>query len=439
MSRTLAIRALVRIEDGAYANVVLPALLRESTLAPRDRAQVTEWVYGTVRMQRALDFQLGPCLDRPLAKLDPPVRAGLRLGAYQLTHGIAAHAAVGETVTAMSKVSPRAKGFVNAVLRKFSGAGPPWPLPTGDDVESIATRASMPNWIVERLVADLGPPDAAAALAAVNQPGVVTLRVNPQRATPDAVARELETAGVVVARGALIPDDLLVTGTGDIRALPAVREGRATPQDQASHAVARAVGAQPGERILEVGAAPGGKSTAMAEAMGDTGLVVGVDRNAARTRMIAEGAARLGLHAVAPIVADGMELPFADGSFDRVLVDAPCSGLGVLRRRPEARWRLVARTIDQLARIQPLLVEAASRVVRPGGVLVYSVCTLTRAETVAVDEWAGDALPAWGALPIPGPPWAPVGRGARLAPNAADTDGMYVLALRSPSVTNRSL
>jgi ribosomal RNA small subunit methyltransferase RsmB len=432
VSRTLAIRALVRIEDGAYANVVLPSLLRESTLAARDRAQVTEWVYGTTRMQRALDYLLRDCIDRPVAKLDPPVRAGLRLGAYQLMRGISPHAAVSETVAAMSKVSPRAKGFVNAVLRKLAASGPPWQLPEGDDVESIAIRASMPDWIVRRLVEDLGAADAAAALAAVNEPGVVTLRVNPLRATVAEVGAELTAAGVVVARGALIDDALLVTGTGDIRALGAVRDGRATPQDQASQAVATLVAARPGERILEVGAAPGGKSTAIAEAMGDRGLVVGVDRHAARTRMIGEGAQRLRLRAVTPVVADGMELPFADGSFDRVLVDAPCSGLGVLRRRPEARWRLEPGTIEQLARLQPQLLEAAARLVHPGGVLVYSVCTLTTAETVAIDEWAQTALPAFTAVGPPPAPWTPVGRGARLLPSAADTDGMYILRLQAP-------
>ena len=431
MSRTLAIRALVRIEDGAYANVVLPALLRESALTPRDRAQVTEWVYGTTRMQRALDYVLRDCIDRPIAKLDPPVRAGLRLGAYQLMHGISPHAAVGETVTAMSKVSPRAKGFVNAVLRKLAASGPPWSLPEGDDVESIAIRASMPDWIVRRLVEDLGAIDASAALAAVNEPGVVTLRVNPLLSTVEGVESELTAAGVLVTRGALLAGALLVTGTGDIRALPCVRDGRATPQDQASQAVAALVGAQPGERSLEVGAAPGGKSSAMAEAMEDRGLVVGLDRHAARTRMVGEGASRLQLESVRPVVADGMELPFSDRGFDRVLVDAPCSGLGVLRRRPEARWRLEARTIDQLARIQPHLVEAAARVVRPGGMLVYSVCTLTNAETVAVDEWAQAALPGFTAIDPPPPPWNSVGRGARLLPSAAGTDGMYILRLQA--------
>ena len=430
MSRALAIRALVRIETGAYANVVLPPLLRESTLSARDRAQVTEWVYGATRRQRTLDHMLRPCVDRAIDKLDPPVRAALRLGAYQLLTAISPHAAVGETVSATGVVSPRAKGFVNAVLRKLAAAGPPWPLPTGDDVESIAIRASMPDWIVQQLVEDLGATDAAAMLAAVNEPGVVTLRINPLRATATDVEAELLAAGVIVTRGALVQDALLVTGTGDIRSLACVRDGRATPQDQASQMVATLVGAASGERVLEVGAAPGGKSSAMAEAMDDHGVVVALDRHAGRTRLVAEGAMRLQLRSIQPVVADGMELPFADDAFDRVLLDAPCSGLGVLRRRPEARWRLEPRTIEQLAELQPRLLEAAARAVRPGGTLVYSVCTVTNAETVAVDEWAAQARPDFEAVAPPPAPWTPIGRGARLLPSAADTDGMYLLRLR---------
>ena len=433
MSRALAIRALVRIETGAYANVVLPPLLRESTLAARDRAQVTEWVYGATRRQRTLDHLLRACVDRPIDKLDPPVRAALRLGAYQLLTGISPHAAVGETVSATGVISPRAKGFVNAVLRKLAAVGPPWPLPAGDDVESIAIRASMPDWIVQRLVEDLGATDAAAMLAAVNEPGVVTLRVNPLRATTAEVEAELVAAGVIVTRGALIEDALLVTGTGDIRALACVRDGRATPQEQASHKVASLVGAASGERVLELGAAPGGKSSAMAEAMDDHGVVVALDRHAGRTRLIGEGVSRLQLRSVQPVIADGMEVPFADGLFDRVLLDAPCSGLGVLRRRPEARWRLEARTIGQLAELQPQLLGAAARAVKPGGTLVYSVCTLTQVETVAVDEWATQALPNFEAMLPPPTPWTAVGRGARLLPSAADTDGMYLLRLRRTS------
>ncbi len=431
-SRVVAIRALVRIEEGAFANVALPAALRETALAQRDRAQVTDWVYGTVRWQRTLDHFVAPFVDRAATRLDRPVRAALRLGAYQLWSGVPAHAAVGETVAAMQAVSPRAKGFVNAVLRKLAGAGPPWPLPTGADTASMGIRTSMPDWIVDRLVADLGPADAAAVLDAVNESPPVTLRVNPCRATPDAVEDELVGAGATVTRGELFPDALLVSGAGDLGALPAVRDGRATPQDQASRAVAVALDARQGERIMELGAAPGGKATAIAEDQRDAGLVVALDVHPGRTRLIADAAHRLRLTTVVPVVADGLALPFAPGRFDRVLLDAPCSGLGVLRRRPEARWRLQPAQLEELGTLQCRLLASAATALAPGGRLVYSVCTLSAVETTAVDEWAAVHLPDLVAEAPPGPPWTPTGRGARLLPHVAGTDGMYCLVLRAP-------
>jgi 16S rRNA (cytosine967-C5)-methyltransferase len=431
-SRAVAIRALVRIEDGAFANVALPGALRDTDLAGRDRAQVTEWVYGTVRWQRTLDHFLAPFLTRSVARLDPPVRAALRLGAYQLWSGTSPHAAVGETVAAVQQVSPRAKGFVNAGLRALSAAGPPWPLPDGDDTASIAVRTSMPDWLVDLLVADLGEADARAVLDAVNEPGAVTLRVNTGRATVDAVESEIRDAGASVTRGELVPDALVVTGAGDTAALPAVHDGRATPQDQASQVIAVVVGARAGERVLEIGAAPGGKVTAMAEAMGDHGLVVGLDRHPGRTRMIATAAVRLGLHAVVAVAADGAEPPFAARTFDRVLLDAPCSGLGVLRRRPEARWRLRPEQVPELAELQRGLLAAAAAAVRPGGRLVYSVCTLSAAETTGIDGWAAGALEEFVAEDPPGDPWRPLGRGALLLPGVVGTDGMYCLVLRAP-------
>ncbi len=431
-ARAVAVRALVRIEGGAFANVALPAALRQSDLDPRARAQVTDLVYGTVRWQRTLDHFVAPHVDRALGRLDPPVRAALRLGAYQLWSGVPAHAAVGETVTAVGRVAPRAKGFVNAVLRKLAAQPLPWPLPDGDDVAAIGVRTSLPDWIVELLVADLGPADALATMETFNEPAAVTLRVNRCRATADAVERELVDAGAHVTRGELVAGALRVTGTGDVGTLACIREGRATPQDQASQAVATIVGARPGERILEIGAAPGGKATALAEATGGDGLVVAADVHPSRTAMVRTAARRLGLDRVAALVADGRALPLRPAAFDAVLLDAPCSGLGVLRRRPEARWRLQPGTIAELAELQRALLAAAATSVRPGGRLVYSVCTLSRAETVAIDEWAADALGGFTALDAPSPPWRPVGRGARLLSSAADTDGMYCLVLEAP-------
>jgi 16S rRNA (cytosine967-C5)-methyltransferase len=427
-ARDVALAALVQVEEGAYANVLLPVLLRSTDLDARARAQATDLVYGTLRQRRALDALVEPRLDRPLTELDPPVRAALRLGTYQLVDGIAAHAAVGETVAALGRIAPRGKGFANAVLRRVATVGPPWPWPAGDDVTAIGVRTSMPDWIVARLLADLGP-DAGEALAAANEPGALTLRVNPRAATPGAVAAELEIAGGRVTRGTLLDAALVVRGAGDPAAIPAVVEGRATPQDQASQAVAALVGARPGERVLEVGAAPGGKATALAEAMDDRGLVVASDVRPARLELVTRAAARLGLGSIVPLAADGRRLPLRPATFDRVLVDAPCTGLGVLRRRPEARWRVREEAVAELAALQRELLAVAVELVRPGGRVVYSVCTLTRAETIEVDRWAQDAWPGLVAETPPGPPWRPWGRGALLLPQSAGTDGMYVLIL----------
>lgn len=427
--RDVALAALVQVEEGAYANVMLPALLRRTDLDGRGRAQATDLVYGTLRRRRALDALLALRLDRAVEDLDPLVRAALRLGAYQLVDRVARHAAVSETVDAIGRVQPQARGYVNAVLRGIADLGPPWPEPGGDDVEAIGIRMSMPDWIVARLIADLGHDAALDVLHAASEPAALTLRVNPRAATADAVAGELERLGATVARGDLLADALVVRGAGDPAALTAVTEGRATPQDQASQAVAVAVDARPGERVLEIGAAPGGKVTALAEAMDDRGLVVAVDVRPRRLGLIARAATRLGLHAVVPVAADGRRLPVRGETFDRVLLDAPCSGLGVLRRRPEARWRIEEEAVAGLAALQRELLDAATAMVRPGGRLVYSVCTLTAAETTGIDDWVAAAHPELTAEPPPPAPWEPRGRGALLLPSHAGTDGMYLLVL----------
>jgi 16S rRNA (cytosine967-C5)-methyltransferase len=260
---------------------------------------------------------------------------------------------------------------VNAVLRRVAEAGPPrWPDPP--------TRLSYPDWVVRRLAADLGPAAAEAALERMNQAPAVTERED----------------GYV--------------------------------QDLASQWVAEAVGAQPGEVIADLCAAPGGKATLMAEA--GPRLVVAGDLQPHRVELLRHNVQRLGLQNVAPMTADARCPPLRP--VDRVLVDAPCSGLGVLRRRPDARWRIEEADVDRLARLQRELLAAATEILRPGGVLAYSVCTLTRAETEDVDGWLAEAYPSFVALPPPGEPWAPVGRGARLLPQEADTDGMYLLRLQ---------
>jgi 16S rRNA (cytosine967-C5)-methyltransferase len=290
-----------------------------------------------------------------------PTRNLLRLGAYQLHYlRTPPHAAVSATVD----VAPgKTRGLANAILRRVSEAPVEWP----DD----ATRLSYPDWLVERLTADLGADDALAALESMDEAPEVTERAD----------------GYV--------------------------------QDRASQWVAESVGARPGERVADVCAAPGGKATAL------DGTVVASDLSVVRAGLVAGNAQRVG-RTVHVTAADARRPPYRPGSFDRVLVDAPCSGIGVLRRRPDARWRIDGAAIERLADLQREVVGAAIGLLRPGGTLVYSVCTLTEVETLGVDRWLGDAHPELEAIAPLDDPWRPHGRGALLLPQAAGTDGMAV-------------
>ncbi len=372
--RAVALSALLRVETGAYANLVLPGLLSRSAMTERDRALVTELVYGTTRMRRACDW----LVDRHLeGSVETPVRAALRMGAYQVAFmGTPAHAAVAETV----EVAPRrAQRLVNAVLRKVASGGEPvWP--------DEATRLSYPDWIFEQLIADLGRDRALEALGHMNEPARVSARAD----------------GYV--------------------------------QDMGSRWVAQLVEVGEGHTVADLCAAPGGKATAMARAEGgNPSLVVAGDLRRSRVKMIAANAGRLGLSNLAPTVADAKVMPLRRAVFDRVLVDAPCTGLGVLRRRPDARWRVKPEDAQRLGSLQSELLDSASSLVRPGGMLVYCVCTMTSAETLCVDSRLAWRHPDLEPLPPPGRPWAPHGRGGLLLPQEAGTDGLFVLRVSRPS------
>lgn len=368
-ARAVALGALGRIDQGAYANLVMPGLLAGSGLSRRDRGFATELAYGTTRMRRACDWLVNAHLTRPV---EPVVRAALRMGAYQLAMaGTPAHAAVSETV---GEVPARARGLVNAVLRRVATEAPlPWP--------NAATRLSYPDWVVERLVADLGEGRALAALAQMNVAPPVTERAD----------------GYI--------------------------------QDQGSQQVAVLVGVAADDRVGDLCAAPGGKATLMASSPDVPALVVAADIGEARAGRVRGNARRLRLGNLATVVADGRRAPVRPGCLDAVLVDAPCSGLGVLRRRADARWRIEPADVERLARLQRQLLDEAAGLVRPGGTVAYSVCTLTTAETLGIDKWLASAHAELVASVAPGPPWTALGRGTLLLPQAAGTDGLYLLRL----------
>lgn len=374
-ARQLAADALIRIErDGAYANIVLSPMLTKSSLEQRDRGFVTELVYGTTRMRRSCDWLIDRFLPDP-ERVDLTARTWLRLGAFQLAFlGTPPHAAVSATVEAAPR---KISGLCNAVLRKVATSLPvEWP--------TDALRLSQPEWIVNRLAEDLGIDRAVAALESMNEAAVVTTR-----------------------------DDGYI-------------------QDEGSQLVAAAVDAQPGDRVLDICAAPGGKATAL---VADGAIVVAADMRPSRLTLLSSNRERLDISPsdMQIVGADGTAPPFRPQSFDRVLLDAPCSGLGALRRRPDARWRISQADIDELVLIQRRLFTQAVAMVRPGGELVYSVCTITASETSELDSWALQTFPELKARPIEQSPWEPLGRGGLLLPQDAGTDGMYILRLGVPT------
>jgi 16S rRNA (cytosine967-C5)-methyltransferase len=365
-ARRVAIEAVRRIdEEGAYANLLLATTLADSPLDQRDRNLVTELVYGTTRMRRAVDWLVDRFLVSPPG---PALRASLRVGAYQLAFmRVPAHAAVSATVSASAK---RNRAPVNAILRKVADSidAVEWP--------SLGIRLSYPDWIIGRLSDDLGAEPAIAMLEQMNLAPSVHER-----------------------------DDGYI-------------------QDEASQWVVEAVGAQPGERVLDLCAAPGGKATGLA-ALG--AQVTATDSRVSRSSLVAANIKRLGITNATAITADGRHPPFRAATFDRILVDAPCSGLGVLRRRADARWRVTPKDIENLAVLQGELIDAAVTLLKPGGVLVYSVCTVTMAETVTIAEAATgrhELVP----IPIGDERWTAVGTGARLLPQDHDTDAMVIFA-----------
>lgn len=370
-ARGVAFEALEAVDAGAFSNLVLPKLLDASDLERRDRDFATTLTYGTIRMRRAVDHVIDTLVDRPL---EPSVRNLLRLGVYQLKWlDVPPHAAVSEAV---DMTPHRARGLVNAVLRKVSNRHVEWP--------DLSTELSYPDWITRRLTNDLGGDDAEAALRRMNEPPPVSVR----------------------------PDGYF--------------------QDLASQWVAEAVATQLSDTavVFDACAAPGGKATAIAA--GSARTVVASDLQPHRVRLIAQNAKRLASDNVWPMVADAKRPPLRPSSIDAAVIDAPCSGLGALRRRPDARWRTQEGDVTNLARLQQRLVERVLPALKPGGLLAYSACTMTAAETRGVDEWLSGHCPELEPLPALAGPWRPVGRGSLLLPQDADTDGMYLLLLRAP-------
>jgi len=362
-ARRAAFDVLVRVfEDGAYADRALRSAV--APLDDRDRALARQLAFGTVQRARTLDHAIETLGKRRVDKLDPPVRAALRLGAYQLAYldGVPRYAAVNESVELVRRARlERAVPFTNAVLRRLADGARALveALPEGTPAEA-ALRHSYPDWVAETWWHELGPGAAIALMCAQNEP-------------PETAVR-LVRGAIDGQPDADIPGAWIVERVEEA----ALAEGRVWPQSRGSQLAGLAVGARVGERVLDLCAAPGGKATML------PGDVVAVDANEARARELEENVRLLGAANVRVVHADGRELPADLTGFDRALVDAPCSGLGVLAARPDLRWRA-----EPLPELQLELVLAAAARLRPGGTLVYSVCTINAEESGEVVDASG--------------------------------------------------
>ena len=391
--RMIAIRVVERVQRaGAYADLALHHALVQSRMPAADRALATELVYGTLRWRGRLDYLIGQVLDRDLAKLEPMVASALRVGAYQLFFAdrIPANAAVDEAVRCVRAMGmERATGLVNAVLRRLAKEGDTISFHTldNDPCGHLVHAGSLPPWLAERWRAELGAAEAARLAEKMNEPAPLTIRVNRTRSTREAILPVLRERFPEARACRFAPDGIVLGRKGDAGQDPAFLAGEISVQDEASQLVVHLLDPRPGERILDVCAAPGTKTAAIAERLGGEGHVVALDRHARRIRLVGRSLRRLQLGGVATAERDAtkaLDDLTADGPFDRVLVDAPCSGLGALRRNPDARWRVRPEDLATLARTQRALLESAAGVLRPGGRLVYSTCTVTPEENEAV-------------------------------------------------------
>jgi 16S rRNA (cytosine967-C5)-methyltransferase len=439
----VALRVLERVQRaGAYADIALHHALGRSGLPAPDRAFAMDLVHGTLRWRGRIDYLLSRTLDRDLEKLEPLVATALRLGAYQLifSERVPATAAVDESVRCIRAAGvERATGLVNAVLRRLASEHEQIPLPKLEDepVDHLTHALSVPRWIAERWVELYWPAEAAALARASNEPPPLTVRINRRRGSASLLLDELRERFPEATPCRVARDGIVLGRRGNPGLDPAFLAGRYTVQDEAAQLVVGLLDPLPGERILDACAAPGGKATAIAERIGEAGRVFAVDRHARRLGLVLRAARRLTLRGITCVERDATR-PLRDLAagelFDRVLVDAPCSGLGTLRRNPDARWRIGPGDPPRLAEIQEAILRNAAAVVKPGGTLVYSTCTLLPEENEAVVEAflnsADDFAPV-AADRVPAEVSSVVGSDGvlRCLPHLHDTDGFFAARL----------
>nr|WP_099476908.1 16S rRNA (cytosine(967)-C(5))-methyltransferase RsmB [Paenibacillus ihbetae] len=440
--RELAMHVLTQVEqEGAYSNLLLNTALQKAALSKSDAGLATELIYGTISRLNTLDYFLDKYVNKGTRKLQPWVRALLRLSLYQIIYldRIPDHAVVSEAVNLAKRrghqgISGMVNGVLRNILRQKESLAIPADLPAA---KRISLQHSHPEWLVERWISQYGPETAEAICAANNEPPAVSVRVNTTMISREEMLKEMEGHGLQAAPSTLSPYGIVVKGAGNMALTDWYREGMISIQDESSMLVAEAVAPEPGMRVLDCCAAPGGKSAHMGELMKDEGSIVANDIHSHKGKLIADQAARLGLDCIRTVTGDALELParFEPASFDRILLDAPCSGLGVIRRKPDLKWGKTEEDIREIAALQSKLLDSVSALLRPGGVLVYSTCTIEPQEnegvvTSFVNRHPEFALDETGSLSRLKDNALVRGGGIQILPQHYHSDGFYIARLR---------
>lgn len=447
--RAAAISVLARVDrDDAFADIVLDRALRESRFPdPRDRGLLTELVMGTLRRRGTIDFALLPFLSRPLEKTDAYVRNALRVGGYQLFYTrIPDRAALNETVAAVKAVrGGGAAGFVNAVLRGIVRAGKVPVLPPEGDPRRLPAECSAPRELLDALESSLGEAETRAYLAACLEKPPFAVRANPFRVAAGALARRLADEGRDPAPCRFAPGGFVLGLPAPVFSDPAFLEGTYLVMDEGAQLIAPILSPSPGDRILDACAAPGGKTTHLSALAGGKASILAADVSALRLRMLREVVTRTGAQGIGTALHDlaRAPLPPSAGRFDKVLVDAPCTGMGVIRRNPDAKWRFRADGPRGMARVQAAILRNAWNAVLPGGLLLYCTCSPLKEENEEVvgaflaDHPEATMSAAPDGWPGPGDAWTADGF-MRLYPHRHGTDAFFAALLRKTPEPGRS-
>ena len=442
-SRAIAFLALKDVyQKKAYTDVALNRVLKSASrvdeIGQTDRSFACELVYGIVRRQRTLDSLIDVLGKKKAAQQPPDLRILLHLGLYQLRYldRIPASAAVNTSVelakaNGLGKLSGVVNGLLRSYLRATEADADPLQLPA-DPVTKLGVKHSFPDWIVETWLEQLPLEEVDRLLAWFNQSPKIDLRVNILKTTVAEVEAALQEAGVAVERIPHLPQGLRIEGAGAVAGLPGYKQGWWTIQDSSAQLVSHLLDPQPEETIIDACAAPGGKTTHIAELMGDKGHIVACDRAAKRLKKVRENAARLQLNSIQIEAGDSRDVESFYNLADRVLLDVPCSGLGTLHKRPDIRWRQTAQGIESLVELQQELIEEAARWVKPRGVLVYATCTLNISENEKVIQSFLANNSNWNLQPTTNTTaqnWATSAGWIKVYPHRSNMDGFFMVRL----------